>query len=203
MLIMKRYKLILCVLIAVTSCKEKAIPENRNNAAMLGQERDNIDPDMEPSYKITPESKPEPRANNASFIREMEVLDSTLYTAAYNNKDTAIAGELIHDDFEFYHDRNGELLDMDTASASEIMIKRFRDIGNHYKRKLKPGTLRSYPLYNGKELYGAIQEGVNQYHKTETGELEGIGHFMHLWVKENNQWKLKRVISYNHRAVSQ
>ncbi|MBL7473853.1 nuclear transport factor 2 family protein [Robertkochia sediminum] len=200
---MKRYKLILCALMAVTSCREETIPENRNNAAMLNQQPNNINPDMEPPYRITLEPKLDPRMNNEPFNREMEALDSILYTAAYNNKDTVIARKLIHDDFEFYHDRNGELTDMDTASASEIMIQRFRDIGNHYKRKLKPGTLRSYPLYNGKELYGAIQEGVNQYHKTETGALEGVGHFMHLWVKENNQWKLKRVISYNHRAVSQ
>lgn len=195
--------MILCALMAVTSCKEQAVTEYRDNAAVIGQQRRSSDPDMRRPYKKTTLPEPEPPTINDPFIHELEDLDSLLYTAAYNNRDTGIARALIHDDFELYHDRTGMLTDMDTIMASEIMIQRFQDIGNHYKRKLQPGSLRSYPLYDGKQLYGAIQEGINHYHKAETGDLEGTGHFIHLWIRENGQWKLKRVISYNHRAVPQ
>ena len=38
----------------------------------------------------------------------------------------------------------------------------------------------------------------------QNGELKtvGIADFTHVWILENNKWKLKRVLSYNHKPYS-
>lgn len=195
---MKNIKLIICFLATVIACKEESNVNEPGNATMFLQEPTRNDPDMRSKLERELKNAPAPKTATDPFTREMKTLDSLFYHRVYNDRDTALARKMIHEDFEFYHDRIGELIDRDSARAAEAMIRKLHDIGNHYHRKLKPGTLRSYPLYNGKELYGAIQQGVNQYHKADTGVLEGTGHFIHLWIKDNNHWKLKRVISYNH-----
>lgn len=199
---MKLILTFICLITIPVACNKGPAISERKTAVDLREQRNTIDPDMNPGFsrKDLPEKKPVKTLS--PFEKQMASLDSLFYTRVYNQRDTALAKEMIHRDFEFYHDQTGNLRDEDTALAFDIMIDRFRDIGNHYQRRLKPGSLRSYPLYNGKELYGALQEGINHYHKTETGALEGTGHFIHLWIREDEQWKLKRVISYDHRAWS-
>lgn len=198
---MKTIQLIACAMLSMVACKKETPVNDRNNTAFLRPQREQNNPDMKSSLGRKKVTGTHTNTANNPFEKEMFTLDSLFYSRVYNNRDTAMARAIIHKDFEFYHDRIGELSDSDTAVASEIMIQKFHDMGNHYKRRLVPGSLRSYPLYDGKSLYGAIQQGINQYHNAETGKLEGTGHFIHLWVKEENEWKLKRVISYNHEAI--
>ena len=59
-----------------------------------------------------------------------------------------------------------------------------------------------YPLYEEKELYGAIQIGNHRFYKVEnkiSTELVINAKFTHLWILEDNDWKLKRVFSYDHK----
>ena len=49
-----------------------------------------------------------------------------------------------------------------------------------------------FPLQKGKHKFYAEENNKPLY-------LTSTADFLHLWIKENNKWKLKRVISYNHQ----
>jgi len=61
-------------------------------------------------------------------------------------------------------------------------------------------------------LYAAIQIGIHQFYETtatkgqpllkKNEKLVGKAKFTHLWILENNEWKLKRALSYDHSAVN-
>ena len=62
-----------------------------------------------------------------------------------------------------------------------------------------------FPLYkdNGQVLYGVIQTGVHDFYQQDEGEdahKTTTARFTHLWVVENGNWKLKRVLSYDHQV---
>ncbi len=61
-----------------------------------------------------------------------------------------------------------------------------------------------FPLYkdNSQVLYGAIQNGVHDFDQQYEGEVArktNTARFTHLWIIENGDWKLKRVLSYDHQ----
>jgi len=61
-----------------------------------------------------------------------------------------------------------------------------------------------YPLYenNSQVLYGAIQNGSHDFYQQYDGEeaqKTNTAKFTHVWIIEKGDWKLKRVLSYNHQ----
>jgi hypothetical protein len=49
------------------------------------------------------------------------------------------------------------------------------------------------------EGYGAIEIGKHQFSHIENGKLEvGTFKFLMIWKNENGNWKISRVISYDH-----
>ena len=68
------------------------------------------------------------------------------------------------------------------------------------KRNLVSESLEVFPLRNNGEIYGAIQTGKHTFQEKQNGVFStvGIANFTHVWIIENKQWKLKRVLSYNH-----
>ena len=72
------------------------------------------------------------------------------------------------------------------------------------RRELIKGSLEVYPLYNNGILYGAIQTGEHRFFEKQENQPEkagSIAKFTHLWILDNNQWKLKRILSYNHQSL--
>jgi hypothetical protein len=66
---------------------------------------------------------------------------------------------------------------------------------NKIRRELVEGNLEVYPIKN----YGAIEIGLHRFCHVENGKDEcGIFKFVHVWQKRNGEWKVTRVISYNH-----
>jgi hypothetical protein len=64
-------------------------------------------------------------------------------------------------------------------------------------RKLVPESLKVYPIQDD----GAIETGTHTFHAVKPGEpdrLTETGQFAHFWKRENGQWKLSRVLSYDH-----
>ena len=69
------------------------------------------------------------------------------------------------------------------------------------RRELVDGSLKVYPLYDNGVLYGAIQEGEHRFFEKNGNQPEKAGStakFTHLWILDHNQWKLKRILSYDH-----
>ncbi len=132
---------------------------------------------------------------------ELRKNDSQLFDLGFNQCDTIELKKLISDDFEFYHDQSG------ITDSKERFIQTVSGLCNmSYRatRELKKGSLELFLLKNNGTLYGAIQKGEHMFYGKEKDKpkyLTSTASFTHIWIKEEGMWKLKRVLSYNHKAV--
>ena len=117
-------------------------------------------------------------------------LDSSLF-AAYNSKNLDLMKTYFTKDLEWYQD-NGGLIDF------EKVFSNFQSIFNRdydLKRNLIRESLEVHPIEN----YGAIEIGKHQFKHVENGKLEiGTFKFVMIWKNYNGNWKISRVISYDH-----
>ena len=131
---------------------------------------------------------------------ELKVLDSLLFEEGFNKCRLSVVDSVVSANFEFYHDQNG-------IQDKPLFLKGFKESlcstpERKPIRKLVKGSLDVFPLYNEGILYGAIQNGVHEFYiKEPKKELykTNIAPFTSLWIIEKNQWKLKRVLSYDHQ----
>ena len=138
--------------------------------------------------------------NKASqeLFDELKTLDSLVFKVGYNNCDTTQLRKLLSDDFEFYHDQNG------LVESKEMMLQGIPNLCKmNYRatRVLVDSSLQVYPLYAKGELYGAIQTGTHEFYGEEEGKpkyLTSTAIFTHVWILEAGDWKLRRILSYNH-----
>lgn len=153
---------------------------------------------------ITSEKSVVTSVKHGKLFYEIKSLDSLLFDVAYNTCDTVMGRKLLSKDFEFYHDKGGALVDEPNELASDIMVEDLSWICNETYRKLIVDKMEVYPLYEKNKLYGAIQMGDHQFYKAvnETPvSLEMNAKFIHLWILEGTDWKLKRVFSYDHQKA--
>jgi hypothetical protein len=72
-------------------------------------------------------------------------------------------------------------------------------------RKVAPESLEVFPLYASGKIYGAIQTGVHHFYIRENGKKDlwtSTARFTHLWILENESWKLTEVLSYDHQSTT-
>lgn len=127
--------------------------------------------------------------------------DSLLFNAVFDLCDSLTAKTFISEDFEFYHDQSGIT---DSKAGFILNIKSLCTLSYKPRRELDPTSLEVFPLYNQGKLYGAIQSGVHKFYAKEVEKPEHLtstARFTHLWILENDAWKLKRVLSYDHRVT--
>jgi Domain of unknown function (DUF4440) len=127
---------------------------------------------------------------SAELYNEIAAMDTVLFDA-FNEKNMPKFKDLFSEDLEWYQD-NGGLLSYETVFANfENMFKN----ENKLTRQLVKGSLEVHPIKD----FGAIEIGVHQFRHIENGKEEiGTFKFVMIWKKVNNQWKLSRVISYDH-----
>ena len=68
------------------------------------------------------------------------------------------------------------------------------------RRELVKSSLAVYPLNN----YGAVETGVHNFYAVQEGKPDRMtesSQFLHIWKNDNGQWKLARVVSYNHKLT--
>lgn len=121
---------------------------------------------------------------------KIALLDSALFTA-YNSKNLALMKTYFTNDLEWYQD-NGGLIDFDKVFINfQSIFNREYDL----KRTLIKESLEVHPIQG----YGAIEVGKHQFSHIENGKLEiGTFKFLMIWKNENGNWKISRVISYDH-----
>ena len=119
-------------------------------------------------------------------------LDRKLFDA-YNTCDLDTLGTLVTDDLEFYHDKTGLEVGKKPFLAA---IK--NNICGKVQRVLISDSLEVYPL-NG---YGAVEVGRHRFHHPGR-EQEGVGEakFVTIWRLKDGEWKITRVLSYDHAAA--
>jgi len=123
--------------------------------------------------------------------QEVRILDDRL-SEAFNAHDVDAVMTLFSQDVEFYHDIEGLQSFGQIEEASRGLFAK----DNGIRRELVPGTLRVYPVPN----FGAIELGTHRFCHEENGESDcGTFEFVHVWRRQENNWKLVRVVSYGHQ----
>lgn len=131
-------------------------------------------------------------ASKGSLFDTIQTMDS-IFFRAFNACDTSKSKSLFTKDLEFYHDAGGL-----TNYDENLNSIRYR-CNNKAKvrRELVKGSLEVYPIAN----YGAIEVGQHRFYYTQPGkaeQLDGTFSFVHIWLHKDNEWKISRVISYDH-----
>ncbi len=132
-------------------------------------------------------------------FQELKIRDSLLFGLGFNHCDTALVRTLTSTDFEFYHDQSGVTRSQDAFVQS---ISGLCKLDYKPTRELEPYSLSVHLLRNRGEVYGAIQSGKHHFYGQEGNKskyLTSTARFIHLWIREEGEWKLKRVLSYDHR----
>jgi Domain of unknown function (DUF4440) len=130
---------------------------------------------------------------DSPLYRQVKALDTKVFEA-YNSCDLATLSDMVDENLEFYHDKTGLSLG---KAGFIIAIK--NNICHKVRRELVSATLEVFPLKN----YGAIEIGSHTFcNMSETpvckDETNGVGKFFMLWQKQGDQYRLTRVVSYDH-----
>ncbi|MDN5286091.1 MAG: hypothetical protein JWR38_2365 [Mucilaginibacter sp.] len=119
-------------------------------------------------------------------------MDSVCFDA-FNARDLQKLKTVFADNLEFYHDLGGLAYYDETMKSFEKMF--VQNKVNGLKRELVKGSLEVYPIKD----FGAIEVGIHRFTHMENGkEVIGLLKFTHVWQYKNNEWKITRVISYDH-----
>jgi ketosteroid isomerase-like protein len=127
---------------------------------------------------------------STELYNEIEAMDKEMFDA-FNTQNMPKFQSLFSDDLEWFQD-NGGLILYKTV---------FENFANTFKkdfkltRQLVKGSLEVHPIKG----YGAIEIGVHQFRHFENGKEEiGTFKFLMIWQKKDGQWKISRVVSYDH-----
>ena len=127
---------------------------------------------------------------SSELFKEIERADSIMFQA-FNRQDMATFKAMFTEDLEWFQD-NGGLIPYKTV---------FENFGNTFRnenklsRELVKGSMEVHPIKD----YGAIQIGSHQFRHFENGKEEiGTFKFLMIWQNKNGQWKISRVVSYDH-----
>ena len=137
----------------------------------------------------------------AADAETLAELDAKLFEAGFETCELDVLEDLIAEDFEFYHDVDGKVAD----NRDEFIAVIAGNCGDWRAGKrpaLRRGLdgMETYPMQN----YGALQVGTHSFYETPEDEPErrtGQARFSHLWKQEDGEWRLTRVLSYDHAAA--
>ena len=122
------------------------------------------------------------------LFNDLALMDRELFDTIFNKCDVQRVGELVTEDFEFYHDKSGQVAKSGKEFVDSIRSqceRQSKGIDYRARRVLVRSSLVVYPLNN----YGAIQMGVHRFFPLIKGKSSEIARFTHLWKKENGQWR--------------
>jgi ketosteroid isomerase-like protein len=131
----------------------------------------------------------------SALFQNIKSMDSVMFSLVYKC-DAQKIESFFTEDLEFYHDKGG--LTKSRAAFMEAQQKNF--CGEHpfyLRREPVPGTMKVFPMDN----YGAVQTGEHVFYiKGEDGKeiRDGKAKYTHIWKYEKDQWRISRVISYDH-----
>ena len=139
---------------------------------------------------------------NSELYQTLRAKDSLLFNVGFNTCDISQFEALVSEDMEFYHDQSGITSSKaDFISGTENGLCK---LPYKARRELVEGSLQVFPMKNNGALYGAIQTGEHRFYakypeKEEV--LTSTAIFTHLWLLEEGEWRLSRVLSYDHEAA--
>lgn len=121
---------------------------------------------------------------------EIIKMDSLLFDVAFNQCDASLFKKIIADDIEFYDDRFG----LNTSKGNEIKSLTEKCASTEkLTRKLNACTIDKLGDF------GAVQLGEHTFLVDDIPV--GTGKFIHIWERKEENWILKRIVSYEHRPI--
>jgi hypothetical protein len=128
----------------------------------------------------------------------------SLFWITYNTCDTAANRHFFEKEVEFYHDKSGVTHGVEALSAA---LKNNLCSNNNFRLRREPvsGSLQVFPMHNNGAVYGAIISGEHLFYISENGKperLDGRARFTHLWLLKNGDWKMARILSYDHKPAT-
>ena len=137
---------------------------------------------------------------NSDLYRTIISKDSLLFAIGFNTCDVSQFEKLTSENFEFLHDKDGI---SDKKKFINDLKKGLCGNPENYqaRRELVKESTKIFTLYKQGKIYGAMQEGIHQFFEKQTGQEERFGssaRFTHVWLIENNEWKLAKSYSYEH-----
>lgn len=167
---------------------------------LLGSAAEPAKADAKPHAAVNLRAGP---AATKELFDQIAAKDKALFDAVFGSCDLAVLKDLVADDFEFYHDKDGlsetsgaKFID-DVAQHCE-RIKQGVDF--RARRELVAGSLGVFPLNN----YGAVETGRHNFYAIEDGKPDRMtesAQFLHVWKNVDGHWKLARVVSYDHKLA--
>ncbi len=142
------------------------------------------------SCQTEPEKKADPISEylpvDQKVYDEILAMDKVFFDA-YNSCDLEKQAEIYADEIEFFHDKGGLM-----TSKTELIEATKHNICGKVTRELVAGSVEVYPIHN----YGAVQIGYHKFFNNQEPDAESKpSKFIAVWHKENEQWKMAKVIS--------
>ncbi|MEP2103565.1 MAG: nuclear transport factor 2 family protein [Parasphingorhabdus sp.] len=139
-----------------------------------------------------------PAETQESVAADLQALDGRLFKAAFEDCDMAVLEDLLADDLEFYHDRDG----LSYTSSAGFIADVKKECGGG-KRVLVADSMTTHMIGD----YGAMQHGRHEFHQvmpdgSSIAREKGV--FMHMWQRTAGNsagWQITRVISYDHEGM--
>ncbi len=129
-------------------------------------------------------------AENKTLYAEIAHMDSLLFNA-FNTRDIEKLKTFFSKEIEIYQDNTGLRNYTQTIESFTELFKKEYVL----KRELVKGSMEVYPIKD----FGAIQTGQHTFSHTENSKLEcATFKFVHIWEKKDGNWKIKRLITYDH-----
>lgn len=121
---------------------------------------------------------------------EIIKMDSLLFDIAFNQLDAAVFKKIITEDAEFYDDRFG--LNKSTGNEIKSLVEKCADT-EKLTRKLGSFTIDKLGDF------GALHIGEHTFFVNNIPVIHGK--FIHIWEQKNQNWRLKRIVSYEHKPI--
>ena len=139
---------------------------------------------------------------NSDLYKTLKSKDSIVFERAFNMCEVQKLESIIAKDIECYHHISGVQNREEFINAIKINLCSKPGV---FTRKLIDSSLEVHQLKSNGNVYGAIQNGKHDFFIKENNKIRktGTAQFTHLWVLENKTWKLKRVLSFDHKAATE
>lgn len=125
----------------------------------------------------------------------------SLFWQAFNSCDSTAMVPFLAEDMEFYHDHGG----LQKGRVTFLGVTKHNLCSNpsvfSMRREVVEGSTKVFPLRNGNVMYGAIFSGEHVFYVRENGQaerLDGLAKFTTVWLLQDGQWKMARLLSYDH-----
>ncbi|WP_224482649.1 class A beta-lactamase-related serine hydrolase [Robertkochia aurantiaca] len=137
--------------------------------------------------------------SDTGLFQQIMKADSLLFDAGFNNCDIQALSGVVSDSITFYHDQSG--ITQGKNAFMETTRKNICGISYRPLRKLLPEYTEVYALKRNGKVYAAIQKGIHEFYARErAGDtyLTSTALFTHLWLKQDEDFVLQTVLSYDH-----